>query len=229
MAAKRGRPRLSGPDGPLAPRTYKPGPSHNKKPPGTPRRNSAKGKGFPVWWEAYFANLAVGGVKYKACHAAGIHGSTPSKWIEDNKGSPRAELYRQAEDAAMEAFRDRLRNEAVARGVEGWEEPVYAFYKGEVVYLKEEVEVIEADGTKTTTVRKVLPTVRKKSDLIFLALCNANLAEFNRQRSEVVNLTLEQLEILDSKLSDEEMDAFEAGEDLRSILRRRRQRAAEAG
>lgn len=174
------------------------------KAPGAERRITPKGA-QPIWWDAYFAALAECGIKWRAARAAEISYSTPAKWLEDHPGEP-TERFRRAEEEAMETWRDRLRHEAAVRGVYGWDEPLIVFYKGQQVFVKNDKG------------EDVVPMIRKKSDLIFLALCNAALPEFGTQRHQILHLGEEELE----NLTDEELLAVRNGEDLGRLRRAKR-------
>lgn len=77
------------------------------------------------WREAFLAALRVYPVIQHACDAVEINRSTAERLRKLD------EDFAKAMDEAMEAGVDRAEKEAFARGVTGWEEPV--FHKGEIV------------------------------------------------------------------------------------------------
>jgi hypothetical protein len=86
--------------------------------------------GLPKWWKAYFAAIASnGGFRYKAAEQVGIDKSTPAKYIEKNPHLK--EQFDAAMTEALDQASESLMNEAVRRGRDGYEEPV--FYLGKEV------------------------------------------------------------------------------------------------
>lgn len=86
--------------------------------------------GLPHWWRPYFAAIARNrGFKGLAAEQVGIDRKTPARYIEDHPEL--AERFEEDMQDALDAASERLMAEAVRRGEEGVDEPV--FYKGKKV------------------------------------------------------------------------------------------------
>jgi len=157
---------------------------------------------FP-WHEAFLAALRSMPVVQHACDAVGIQRSTAYRAREAD------EAFAQAWDDAMEAGIDRAEQEALRRGMVGFEEPVV--YQGQltpvwkrddegnVVMRKRERTVhdpVKGEQTFTEQVpvqqtdeqgRPVWLTVRKHSDALLALVLKARRKAYSTERTEHVS------------------------------------------
>jgi hypothetical protein len=114
----------------------------------------------------WLAVLRQTGQRTTANIKIGVHNNTISKHLKED------ELFRQAFEEALLQFRESLVSEAVRRGVQGVDEPVFS--RG-----MRAMDIHPEDVDKLATERRVIPaSIRRFSDSLLLALLKAHVPSF---------------------------------------------------
>jgi molybdenum-dependent DNA-binding transcriptional regulator ModE len=138
--------------------------------------------------QAFLEAVAYIGTITAAARSAGIHRDTHYDWLKDpmllNPNDPRGMTkgmaYEKAFQSAREEFRDKLRHEAIRRGMQGVKVPI--MYRGaqvlEAVRDAQGQPVID-EATGEAKMQQIFMT--KYSDRLLEALLKANCEEFRKK------------------------------------------------